>query len=1291
MDKYLKLDSIEGVAIIGMAGLFPGAKTVDKFWDNLQNGVESISFFSEQELENSGIDPTRTRQPHYVKASAIIEDIEFFDASFFGFNPREAEITDPQQRLFLECAWEALESAGYTSEYKGMIGVYGGAGGLNDYLLNNLYPNRHQIKSVDDYQILLANNKDFLTTRVSYKLNLNGPSVTVQTACSTSLVAICMACQSLLDYQCDMALAGGVSISVPQKTGYFFQEGMILSPDGHCRAFDAKAQGTVDGSGVGIVVLKRLEDAIADRDYIHAVIKGSAINNDGSLKIGFTAPSLDGQAAVIMQALASAEVEIETVTYVEAHGTGTPLGDPIEIAALTEAFGANTQKKGFCAIGSVKTNIGHLDAAAGVASLIKTVQALKHKLLPPSLHFEQPNPEIDFANSPFYVNSTLSEWKTNGSPRRAGVSSFGIGGTNAHVVLEEAPTVGTATASLHSRPAQLLVLSAKTSSALDTATANLLEHLNQHPEVDLADVAYTLQVGRRAFSHGRMLVCRDQEDAVKALSTLEPKRVFTSQDTKERPVVFMFSGQGSQYVNMALELYQVEATFREQVDQCSELLKPHLGLDLRHVLYPNEEQVENATQQLKQTAITQPALFVIEYALAKLWMSWGVRPLAMIGHSIGEYVAACLAGVFSLEDALTLVTVRGQLIQKLPSGAMLTVPLPEQQVQPLLGDKLSLALINNPSLCVVSGFTDAVDALQHQLSTQGVECRRLHTSHAFHSKMMEPILEPFTLAVKRVNLKPPQIPYLSNVTGTWITAVEAREPSYWARHLRSSVRFASGLQELMKQPDWILLEVGPGRTLSTLARQHPDKAAQQVVLSSLRHPHDQLSDITFLLTTLGRLWLVGVQVDWSEFHAREQRHRVPLPTYPFERQRYWIDPPGINQQIKLESPQNTEPPKKVDSALLHSRPNLHNAYAAPRDEIEETIASIWQEFLGIKQVGIYDDFFELGGDSLLAVQLLTGLSETFQRLLSPHSLLQASTIAALSELIKEIPSQPETSNQQPRVSLPSSLVEIQRGRFKQPFFLVHPVGGHVYFYRDLVRYLGPDQTVYGIQAQGVDGGTDAFTQVEEMAAHYIEALHVLQPEGPYFLGGSSFGGTVAFEMAQQLNVLGQKVALLALIDTPGPGQMPVLLEEDETAIMVYLLGVGSNLSPSLKHLRQLEPDEQLLYFLDQEKIAGTVMPPNFGLPQMRHYLHLFKVHTQIMRSYIPRTYPGRIIFFRAAERDAYNAQNPELPWSQLAAGGIEVIEVPGNHITMHDSPHVQILAEQLRTYLERARQQILLN
>jgi phthiocerol/phenolphthiocerol synthesis type-I polyketide synthase E len=939
-------DSAIGIAIIGMTGRFPGARNLDEFWRNLRDGVETISFFSEEELKASGIDPAQLADPAYVRAHGALEGIEWFDAGFFGVNPREAEIMDPQHRLFQECAWEALEGAGYNPEtYPGAIGVYAGAG-VASYAMLNVLSNPGHRQSVGPLQASIRNRADHLATQVSYKLNLRGPGVTVQTACSTSLVAVHLACQSLLSGECDVTLAGGVTIAVPQKTGYGFQEGGILAPDGHCRAFDAGARGTVPGSGVGVVVLKRLEDALADGDVIHAVIRGSAINNDGFMKVGYTAPGVDGQAEVITEAIAVAGVEPDTIGYIEAHGTGTSLGDPIEIEALTRAFRDGTDAKGFCAIGAVKSNIGHLDTAAGVAGLIKTVLALKHKQIPPSLHYEQPNPAIDFANSPFYVNAQLADWPANGAPRRAGVSSFGLGGTNAHVVLEEAPAPAAALNDPRSggRAWQLLLLSGRSNAVLETATANLAEYLKpgrippagagglfkpnlEESDANLADVAYTLQLGRKAFNHRRAVICREGE-AVAALETLDPKLVYTSvQEPRERPVVFMFPGQGAQHVNMGLELYQTEPTFRNEVDRCAELLRPHLGFDLREALYPSlvAQAAELAAAKLKQTSVTQPALFVIEYALARLWMEWGVKPQAMIGHSIGEYVAACLAGVFSLEDALALVAARGRLMQSVPEGAMLSVPLSEKDLLPLLGEGLSLAAVNGPALCVVAGPGADVDPLEQRLTADGVGCRRLHTSHAFHSRMMDPILDAFTAEVRKVALQPPAIPYLSNVSGAWITPEEATDPAYWVRHLRQTVRFAAGVSELVKEPDWILLEVGPGKTLMTIARWYPGRAAGQMVLTSLPAfagkdaPQDVSgpdAEAAFLLTNLGRLWLSGVPVDWAGYHTHEARRRVALPTYPFERQRYWVEARGGARAATA-------------AAALYKKPNLADWFYVP--------------------------------------------------------------------------------------------------------------------------------------------------------------------------------------------------------------------------------------------------------------------------------------------------------------------------------------------------------------------------
>ena len=884
-------DKVESIAVIGMSGRFAKANNLAEFWKNLCDGTECTTFFSAEELLKAGCKPDHVNQPNYVRATPFLKDIDQFAASFFNIPPSEAEILDPQQRIFLESCWETLEDAAYDPEtYAGWIGVFAG-GSTTSYMLNNLYPYRHT-QPVLAFSVGINNEREYLATRVAYKLNLKGPSLSVITACSTSLVAAHLACQSLLSYQCDMALAGGVSIGIPQESGYFYREGSIFSPDGHCRPFDAQARGTVFGSGVGVVLLKRLSDALQDGDHIYAVIKGSAVNNDGSAKVGFTAPGVEGQVNVIAMAYQAANVDPGTVTYVQTHGTGTELGDPIEVETLTRVFRAYTDKKQFCAITSIKGCIGHTDAAAGVANLIATSLALKHRVLPPNVNYKTPNPKINFPNSPFFVNTELREWKSeDAQPRRAGVSAFGIGGTNAHVILEEAIENEP---SGQSRRYQQLALSARTETALEKATDNLAAYLLANPQANLADVAYTLHMGRRAFEFRRTIICETISDAIAALQEREPKRVLTeSKAQTNKPVVFMFPGQGAQYINMGRGLYDSEPLFRQQVDVCAERLKPHLGLDLRNVLYPagvaaNDEQ---AAEQLNQTRLTQPALFVIEYALAQLWMSWGIKPQAMVGHSIGEYVAACLAGVFDPEDALALVAARGRLMQSMPHGAMLSLALPEKAIQPFLSGGLAVATINEPSGCVVAGPTDAVAILEQVLNEKGIGYRRLHTSHAFHSPMMEPILTPFREQVSRVTLRAPQLAYLSNVTGTWITPEQATDPGYWAQHLRQTVRFSDNLSVLAQKPDQVLLEVGPGNTLRTFAQRHPNRSAEQFTVASMRHPRENQDDQAVLLQALGQLWMGGVAVDWNAFYRDERRLRLSLPTYPFERQRYWIDPP----------------------------------------------------------------------------------------------------------------------------------------------------------------------------------------------------------------------------------------------------------------------------------------------------------------------------------------------------------------------------------------------------------------
>ncbi len=874
------------IAIVGMAGRFPGAASIEAFWRNLRAGVESIRDLSEEELREAGLAEADLADRRLVRRAAVLEGAALFDAGLFGFTPREAELTDPQFRVFLEDCWSALEDAGYLADGRDQrIGVFAGASG-NSYFLNNVAANPRAAEAVGGFQTSLGNDRDYLATQVSYRLDLRGPSVVVQTACSTSLVAVHLACQSLLGRECDVALAGGVSITVPQASGYLHEEGDITSPDGRCRAFDASAAGCVKGNGSGIVVLRRLADALRDGDTIRAVIKGSAVNNDGALKVGFTAPSEEGQAAVITEALAVAGVDPATISYVEAHGTATPLGDPIEIAALSRALGPPEGRPHRCALGSVKTNLGHLDAAAGVAGLIKAVLALEHREIPPSLHFERPNPAIDLEGSALYVNSILRAWPAGEAPRRAGVSSFGIGGTNAQVILEERPEPRRGGGE---RSAHLVVLSAATEKALAEASSNLAARLGSADAPDLADAAFTCQVGRKRLPWRRAVVARDAREAIAALrgeGRADPPR---REERRGAQVAFLFPGQGAQHAGMAAGLHREEPVFREALDRCAAILRPMIGLDVREPILASGERREEADARLRGTALAQPALFAVEYALARLWISWGVRPSAMAGHSIGEYVAACLAGVMTLEHALALVAERGRLMGALPAGAMLAAQIGEAELEDWIRaiPGACLAAVNVRSSCVASGPEEAIARLEKDLLASGIACRRLHTSHAFHSPAMDPALAPFEAAARRARLAPPEIPFLSNVTGTWITPQQAVDPAYWASQLRRPVRFADAIAELASDPARILLEVGPGTTLASLARQQAGTEAP--IVASLAHPRAAVEDEVALLEAAGRLWCEGADIDWTAFHAGSGRRRVPLPTYPFQRERFWID------------------------------------------------------------------------------------------------------------------------------------------------------------------------------------------------------------------------------------------------------------------------------------------------------------------------------------------------------------------------------------------------------------------
>lgn len=881
------------IAIIGMAGRFPGARNLDTFWKNLVDGVESITRFSNEVLIDAGIDASTLSLSNYVKARGILTEIEFFDAHFFGLSPKEAALMDVQHRIFLQCAWHAVESAGYDPEtFRGAFGVYAGCG-MNTYFLWHLYPGANRMGPSAGYQLTIGNDKDFLSTLVSYKLNLHGPSVGIQTACSTSLVAVHTACQGLLSGECDMALAGGVSVEVPHVAGYFYEQGMILSPDGHCRAFDAQAQGTVPASGCGIVVLKRYKEAIDDGDHIHAVIRGSAVNNDGGRKVGFTAPAIDGQRQVIAEAMAVSGVKPESITYIEAHGTGTSLGDPIEFEALSQAFGKKEKAGKFCALGAVKTNLGHTGAAAGVAGLIKTVLAVENGKIPQTIHFETPNTKMDYDNSPFYINQRSVDWQPADQARRAGVSSFGLGGTNCHMILEQHFHEKTRQDNKADRAGHLLVVSAKTETALNALMTDLGTYLKRHPNLNIADVAFTLQVGRRPFQFRSAVVCKDAAEAAHALSNPQSKNMLKGQVKEgQRPVVFMFPGQGAQYAGMGRSLYLQEPVFRDTLDLCAQMFFDHAGFDVRDVLY---FQIDHPDTDINHTSTAQVCIFCFEYALARMLMSWGVHPKAMIGHSIGEYTAACLAGVFSVQDAAKLVSKRARLMADMVPGAMLAVFYPHDRIRPLMTDALSMSAINGPSFCVVSGSHEAVRGFQERLQSRGISCRRLHVSHAFHSHMMQPAADRFIDAFDDIELRSPDIPYISNLTGDWISPQSVTDPDYFADHLVQTVQFNDGMKRILEDPMCVLLEIGPGRTLSTFVSDHAG-SADHPCFSTVRHPENSFDDQVFLSVALGGLWTTGADIDWDCYHAGFNRYRVPLPAYPFERIRCWVDPEKAHLQ-----------------------------------------------------------------------------------------------------------------------------------------------------------------------------------------------------------------------------------------------------------------------------------------------------------------------------------------------------------------------------------------------------------
>jgi len=982
------------IAVIGMAGRFPGSDTIEELWENLRDGKETISLFTKEELDSSLPESLRN-DPLYIGARGVLPSAKTFDPSFFGLNPQLAAAMDPQIRVFLEISFEALEQAGHLPKhYKGSIGVYSGSE-INTYYENNIFSNKELKSSIGELQIYTVNGKDFIAPRTSYHLNLKGPSVSVHSACSTSLLAVAEAVKAIRTGMCDVALAGGSSVTCPINSGHLYDEGFIKSPDGSTRSFEASGKGTVFSDGAGVVLLKRLEEAEKDGDIIYGVIKGVGVNNDGGDKGSFMAPSPKGQAGAIINAFNDAQISPSTISYMEAHGTATPIGDPIEIEGLKIAYGKQ-EKNNYCALGSIKSNMGHTTAAAGVAGLIKVLLAMRHKQIPPMVNFEKPNPNIDFDNSPFYINNKLIEWKSDGI-RRAGVSSFGIGSTNVHVIVEEydkepiPPSTG--------RPMDILMWSAKSQNSLLGYENTLGHFIDKSKETPLADIAYSLNITRDDFNHRSFLLADSTADASEKLISLKTKNTKSS-ILKSVPseLGFLFPGQGSQYIQMGKTLYDNEKVYREAVDKCAEMLTEELGLDIREILYPKDH-FTDAEELLRNTRLTQPSLFVTEYALAQLWMSWGIKPTFLCGHSIGEFAAAHLAGILNLKDALHIVAVRGRLISQLPGGSMLIVRVPVETLNELKPDTLSIAAINSKQFCVVSGKKEDIASFNQELDAKEIPNRLLNTSHAFHSFMMEPILDDFRNELEKIKLNIPRLPIISTATGTWLTDTEATDPTYWVNQLKNTVHFADAMDTAFELEDFVLLEVGPGQTLITLARQ---QAAGKIIpaFPSINFPKDENdNEYTTLLTALGELWLRGVNPDWKSFYGQQQRQKIELPNYIFDRKPCWIEPLGIVETIVPQKAVVSETPiisidtenKTVDSQ--HSRKN----------EILSKISDIIKNASGIvyESESSSNTFLELGLDSLSLTQLSGKLKKEFDLPITFRQLNEAySTPSLLADYIE---------------------------------------------------------------------------------------------------------------------------------------------------------------------------------------------------------------------------------------------------------------------------------------------------
>jgi phthiocerol/phenolphthiocerol synthesis type-I polyketide synthase E len=1238
------------IAVIGMACRFPGANNLKEFWSNLIEGRDTIKHFTDEELAKHEYDFENLKNnPDYVKARGVLSDIDKFDAGFFGMTPREAAGTDPQHRIWLETAWEALENAGCDPfTFPGAIGVFAG-GYLNTYLLNNILrdktklENYIRLRTTESFQILTGNDIAFIPTKTAYKFNLRGPAVNVQTACSTSLVSISLACQSLFSFESDICIAGGVCVVVPQESGYLYQEGAIPSPDGKCRPFDENGKGTVFSNGVGVVVLKRTVDAIRDKDRIYACVRGWALNNDGNNKVSYMAPSVDGQAEAIMMAQSFAEVSPRQIGYVEAHGTATKLGDPIELSALSKAFRGKTSEKQYCGIGSVKSNIGHTDAAAGVASFIKCSLAAYYKIIPPSINYNRPNSYFDFENSPFFVQDKLRHWDSQ-KPLIMGISSFGIGGTNAHVIIEE-PPANEIRNYTESEWTELLILSARSESALNQRKQDLLDFVSKNQDENLKNIAFTLQYGRSHMQY-RTFCALKNVDNLKSIEDFSPA-VKTDEHLKR--TAFMFSGQGAQYAGMGQELYIQNKRFRNIMDECFGIFNTETGFDLKEILF---DYSEDATKRLTDTSIAQPALFIVEYALAKLYEDLGIRPDYLIGHSIGEYVAACISGVFDLETALKIVIRRGQLMQSMPSGKMMAVRCSIDTLRNISNPGFEIAAENSDNQCTISFNGSSSDSVKSTLEANGIRYIPLNTSHAFHSSAFDPVLNAFSDYVNSFRMNPPEIPMISCLTGDFITPKQAASGDYWSSQMRHTVRFKKGISTVAKD-DVLFLEIGPDTHLTGLAKQNHAIVNKNSVVSSLGR-QDEMNESQKIISSLGSIWAAGINVDFRVLHVNDNSFKVDLPSYPFQKQRYWIDyEPSQEQPIDKSVPVQA---KVTENSLLLQGRTI--------DSLKDLLC----EISGHSAENIREDlsFGKMGFDSLFLTQYAKAIERKFKVKIEFIQLIyEVSTLKALSEFVDanlNILKRNEPEMNYKTNGLLHNFVKFQPEGTAGPLIILHGQNADKF----IPDYLGKDHPYYGFLHPGSDGEAIKFKSVEEMAGAYLEQLLMHKPSGPYYLGGFSFGGVLAFEMAVQLTRQGHEVPFVILFDS-------FACEEP--------FRWHKNLYKIIKSNILVPPAMKAIGLIKRSVCEGYLMLKK-PTPIFLRSFYIINKYARLIKTYKPGKYEGRVILFRAIQNASFLKY---LGWDDHAKD-IKVIPLNAGHLTiLKNADSIERIQTEIKSLLDSCR------